>query len=184
MANLTLLQDLQSILEEPSQPEAIFSKLLPVLGEVLQCDRCFLYLRHPDLKLGRTSHCWRRNAQFPEVFDLEWKKEPESLPDEDPLFAAALQAKPSVFVEDVETADPAVVNRKFEHENFGHRALIHTHLTQNGRLWGILQPCIFEQPRVWTGADHAVIQLMEEKVTPLATTFVQNANLQRYSSVS
>jgi GAF domain-containing protein len=162
---------LQPILQSQAPPEHVFALLLPVLGRILSCDRCFLYLRDPHTKLGKVPFCWRRISTIPEVFDIDWKLEPDSLID-DPLFMAALEAKPSVFVEDVETADPKIVNRRFEQENFGHRALIHAHLCENGLLWGILQPCIFGKPRVWTEIDHAVMSQVEQSITPLAIAYV------------
>jgi GAF domain-containing protein len=162
---------LQAILQSEASPDDIFTALLPALGEILQCDRCFLYLRNPHNELGKVPFCWRRTLDIPEVLDIDWKLEPKSL-DQDPLFVAALQAKPSVYVEDVETADPQVVNRDFEQENFGHRALIHAHLRQDGLLWGILQPCIFGQPRIWTDSDRAIMTEVEQVITPLAIAYV------------
>jgi len=158
-------------------PDTAISTLMTFLGEALHCDRCFLYLRNPSSSIGKVTHCWRRNSQFPNLLDPDWKPEPESLPDEDPLFAAALNAEPSIFVEDVETADPSVVNREFEQANFGHRALVHAHLVKNGQLWGVLQPCVFGQPRVWTDRDRAVINQVEQAITPLAISLVKTANV-------
>jgi hypothetical protein len=109
------------------------------------------------------------------VSTTEWVKEPESLSKEDPLFAAALRTDASVFVEDVETASPEVVNRDFEAENFGHRALVHAHLCQDGSLWGVLQPCVFGQPRVWSEFDRFVMNQVTERITPLAVTYVKAA---------
>lgn len=189
MADQALPEVLEKILATDSKPDAVFSALLPALGEVLHCDapqelagrpsvhRCFLYLRNPQTNIGKIPYCWLRSDEYPDVTDSEWKKEPESLPNEDPLFAAALRAEPSVFVEDVETADPQVVNRDFEQKNFGHRALIHAHLCQDGLLWGILQPCVFGQPRVWTEFDRFVIAQIEKKITPLAVTYVKAAGI-------
>lgn len=162
---------LQAIFQN-HDPDRVFAELLPLLGQTLNCDRCFLYLRHPQTKMGKATHCWRRNLQIPEVLDPDWKPEPDSLPQDDSLFAAALRAEPSIFVEDVKTADPRVVNRCFEQENFGHRALIHAHLRQDGALWGILQPCLFEQPRAWTESDHALITQVTQQLTPLAIAYV------------
>jgi len=88
------------------------------------------------------------------------------------MFAAALQAHPSIFVEDVETADAETLNRQFERENFGHRALIHAHLCDHNQLWGILQPCVFEHPRQWSPTDHALIQDMVGRLTPYAIQYV------------
>jgi len=164
---------LQAIVESNDEPDAIFAALLPALVEVLNCDRCFLYLRNPETRMGKATHCWRRSDQYPNILDPDWKEEPASLPDDDPLFAAALRAEPSVYVEDVETAGPTVVNRAFEQENFGHRALIHAHLRQDGQLWGILQPCVFNQPRIWTDDDRSLMTQLEQKITPLAIHYVQ-----------
>lgn len=156
-----------------NDPEAIFAALLPALGEVLQCDRCFLYLRHPQTRMGKVVGCWRRCPDYPDVTDADWQPEPASLAEEDPLFAAALRAEPSIFVEDVETADPAVVNQAFERQNFGHRALIHAHLRQQDQLWGILQPCVFGQPRQWSAGDRAVIAELEHRLPGSAVAYVQ-----------
>lgn len=156
-----------------NDPEAIFAALLPALGGVLQCDRCFLYLRHPETRIGKVVGSWRRSPKYPDVTDRDWKPEPASLAQEDPLFAAALRAEPSIFVEDVETADPKVVNQAFEHQTFGHRALIHAHLRQQGQLWGILQPCVFEQPRRWSAEDRALIGALERRLTASAVAYVQ-----------
>jgi GAF domain-containing protein len=178
MTNIALPDTIQSILAKNSEPDSTFAAILPALGEVLQCDRCFLYLRNPQTKLGKVAYCWRKNPEIPEIINSEWELEPESLPKEDPLFAAAIRANPSIYVEDVETANPEVVNKEFERQQFGHRALIHAHLCQDGQLWGILQPCVFGQKRVWSEFDHAIINQLESKLTPLAVTYVQLAAMQ------
>lgn len=164
---------LEKILAVDSEPDQVFTALLPALCEVLQSDRCFLYLRSPYTSMGKVAYCWRRQPEYPDVSTTEWAKEPESLAATDPLFAASLRAAPSIFVDDVETASPDVVNLAFEREHFGHRALIHAHLCQDGLLWGILQPCIFNQPRVWTAADKSIINSVTEKITPLAVAYVK-----------
>ena len=165
---------LSKIFSENNTSEAIFSALLPVLGDILQCDRCFLYVRHPQTKIGKVVSCWCRSPEYPVVMDPDWKKEPDALANEDPLFAAALRTDPSVFVEDVETADPSVVNKDFEHKTFGHRALIHAHLCYKNQLWGILQPCIFDRPRVWTEADRSIISTTLDKLTPIVVDYVKH----------
>ncbi|MCY7322995.1 MAG: GAF domain-containing protein [Phormidesmis sp. CAN_BIN36] len=146
-----------------------FNKLVAELGESLQCDRCFLYLRHPETKLGKVPFCWVRSSEIPTVYDQQWKPEPKSLASEDPMFAAALRCAPSIFVEDVETADPQVLNSQFEQ----HRALVHGHLCHDKQLWGVLQPCIFGRPRVWTEGDRAAIAEVIAQITSTAITFIQ-----------
>src|SRR4028119_554934 len=95
MTDQILPQVLEQILSDSKTADAVFSALVPALGEVLNCDRVFLYLRNPETQRGRVPYCWRRNSNYPDVSGTEWKKEPESLGEEDPLFAAALRTKPS-----------------------------------------------------------------------------------------
>jgi GAF domain-containing protein len=175
MTDIALPGTIQSVLNKYSEPDALFSALLPMLGQVLKCDRCFLYLRHPESKLGRITHCWRRNADIPDIGSPEWELEPPSLPQEDPMFAAALRTDPSIYVEDVETADPSVLNKEFERKSFGHRALIHAHLCHNGQLWGVLQPCIFGRSRVWSDSDSVIVTQLEAKLVPLVVEYVNKS---------
>lgn len=152
--------------------DEIFDQTLPALGRQLQCDRVFVYLRSPQYYVGRVPFCWQRHEAIPRVYDPDWKAEPRSLPYEDPMFAAALQAQPSLFIEDVETASPEAVNRDFEAQTFGHRALIHAHLCIERKLWGILQACIFDQPRCWNQSDHRLIERTVGWFSPLAMEHV------------
>ncbi|MBD2446239.1 GAF domain-containing protein [Nostoc sp. FACHB-152] len=184
MTDLALPVAIQSVFDQHSEPDAILSNLMPALGEVLQCDRCFLYSRNPETKFGRVSHCWRRNQDIPEIGDPDWKLEPAGLPDEDPMFAAALRTAPSIYVEDVETADPKVLNKEFERQNFGHRALIHAHLSQDGQLWGILQPCVFSEQRTWSERDRAIITQLESKLVPVLIDYVKKAPIPTISDVA
>lgn len=156
-------------------PTAVLTALMPALGERLACDRVFLYLRSPETQLGRVPFCWQRRPDIPRIYDPDWKPEPATLTDEDPMFAAAIATQPTIFVEDVETADAAVVNRAFEAKTFGHRALVHAHLCYAGQLWGILQPAVFGRPRRWSTADQALIQAATERITPLAVEYVRSA---------
>lgn len=160
--------------EHPTLADSI-EQALPWLGEQLNCDRVFLYVRSPQTQLGRVPFCWVRHADIPKVYDPDWKYEPPSLPERDPMFAAALQAQPSLFIKDVQTANPDMVNRDFEARNFGHRALIHAHLCIERKLWGILQACTFEDPREWSRSDR---HLIEQAVGWLAPYVMEYVNRQ------
>ena len=164
----SLLPAVQTALAHAHEPAAAFQAILQLVGEYLHADRCFLYVRNPAAGRGRIAFCWRRTPAIPDPRH-DWQDDTTDLPQQDPLFRAALAARPSVYVEDVETAPPTVLNRAFEHETFGHRALIHAHITENGQLWGILQPCLFGQPRAWTPAEHAAV----ESVLPLLLPVIQ-----------
>ncbi|MEG3439972.1 GAF domain-containing protein [Pannus brasiliensis CCIBt3594] len=152
-------------------PREVFDAFLPVLGEILQVDRCFLLVRDP-VRRYHEIFCWRRSDEFPDTSTGGWEKERE-WEREDPMFAAALACKPSIFVEDIETAPPNVLNRRFERENLGHRALIHGHLCRDGRLRGILQPCVFDRPRIWSEFDRSVIGSALDRLTSIVVDYVR-----------
>lgn len=172
MTSSTLPNTLNSVFEQHSQPKALFDALMPALGEILKCDRVFLYVRNPNTKIGIVPVCWRLLSSIPEVLDSDWKLEPASLTSEDPMFAAAVRTEPSIYIEDVETASPDVLSVEFERSSFGHRALVHAHLCHENQLWGILQPCMFNTPRAWSQFDHEVISSVETLLTPAVVKYV------------
>ncbi|HEY9618810.1 MAG TPA: GAF domain-containing protein [Crinalium sp.] len=171
MTAYTLPSTLEAVFSEHTKPEALFEALLPALCEVLQSDRCFLHLRNPQTRMYK-SICWKRKPEFPDVTTEGWEPEMEWELD-DPMFAAALRTAPSIFVDDIETASPEVLNVEFEREYLGHRALVHAHIGRDGALWGILQPCVFNHPRVWTDFDRFVINQLTEKLFPIVRSYVQ-----------
>jgi GAF domain-containing protein len=166
--------DLEKVFAAYSQPEELFTALLLEVCEALQTDRCFLMVRNPSQRLYRI-FCWRRSPNFPDVATDKWQKE-DPWEEDDPMFAAALRADPSIFVEDVTTAAPEVLNRDFEQNNFGHRALVHAHICQDGLLHGVLQPCIFEHPRIWSESDRAIVAQVIEKIRPWAVSYGATAH--------
>lgn len=171
----TLPPALQEVFRFHDQPESLFAALLPALCDTLQTDRCFLEVRNPHTRMHQNI-CWRRYLELPDTSTNGWQPEQE-WEKADPLFAAALRTEDSIFVEDVETAAPTVLNREFERQYFGHRALIHAHICQNQQLWGILQPCIFGKPRIWSNFDRAVIHQLTEALTPIVVSYVQVAGI-------
>ncbi len=166
-----LPDEIVQILNQSQPPIALLAALMPAIGKFLQCDRCFVYLRDPQTRMGGVPFCWRQDVAIPEIYNESWQLEPESLASEDPMFAAALRTEPSIFVEDVQTASDRTLNRQFEAENFGHRALIHAHLCQDGQLWGVLQPCVFDRPRHWTQIERETFDLLVFNITPIAVRY-------------
>jgi len=116
------------------------NQVVEIVGTMLEADRCFLYVRQPHLGRGRTAFCWRKNQDVPDKNTVKpnWQIDTNELTAQDPLIRAGLALNPSVYVYDVETTTPEVLNRQFERETFGHQALIHAHIQGNQRLWGIL----------------------------------------------
>ncbi|UOQ52342.1 GAF domain-containing protein [Hymenobacter cellulosivorans] len=150
--NSPALTDLHAVLTSPAPPADTLQHALDLVGPHLAVDRCFLYVRDPKQGRGRIAFVWRLHEAVPDPRH-DWQDDTTELPKQDPLFRAALAAQPSVFVDDVHAAGPEVLNREFERTTFGHRALVHAHITEQGQLWGILQPCVFGHPRHWTAAE-------------------------------
>jgi GAF domain-containing protein len=164
------------------EAQVTFSQLVISLGTLLECDRCFLYLRDPETCIGRVEFCWVRDSSISMIYDTDWKREPKLLSKKDPMFAAALRTESSIFVEDVRLESPNILSQAFEEDNFGHRALIHAHLCQSNQLWGILQPCIFKSTRKWKETEKDIINQIVLNVTPIAVDYVlmnkkQNFNM-------
>lgn len=166
-----------ALLTRRQPPEATLNQVVEQVGKALRADRCFLYVRQPGRQHGRIAFCWRKDDTIPDVIQPDWQPERRTadttdLAQEDPLFRAAVTLKPSVFVDDVETAGPDVLNQDFEHKTFGHRALIHAHVTHEGQLWGILQPCLFGQPRHWTESEKTQIEAILPPLQPIIAAYV------------
>ncbi len=167
----TLSEKIASIVGQAQAPETTLNQVVEQVGRWLNADRCFLYLRQPLLKRGRVAMCWRKNDTIPDAFQPDWRED-TNVADKDPLFRAAITLQPSVYVDDVETAGSDVVNQAFEAENFGHRALIHAHVTGGGHLWAVLQPCLFGQPRHWTDNEKTQIEAILPVLQPVIADFV------------
>ncbi len=164
------------LLTDAGQPlPQLAQTLLPTICEVLQTDRCFLQIRQPEQRLYQIL-CWQY-PEFPDLTTDGWQSE-EPWEQEDPMFAAALRAAPSIFVEDIETASPETLNRDFERQHMGHRALIHGHICQKGALWGILQPCVFGAPRRWSETDRRFVLDLIDRIRPLVVQYGQSAQIQ------
>jgi GAF domain-containing protein len=157
--------------------EEKLDRLMHALLKEMEVDRCFLYLRNPYQEKGKIAFCACRDSSVPDAKEQQWKKDTGDLPKQDPLFAAALGLQPSIFVDDILTAPPEVLNKNFETGTFGHRSLIHAHIVYDGHLWGILQPSMFRTPRQWTPQDKAFILALVVLMTPLVVEFMQGKNV-------
>jgi GAF domain-containing protein len=178
MADLNSLSaTITNLLAQHHPPDATLNQVVEQVGKALNADRCFLYVRQPARQHGRIAFCWRKNDTIPDVIQPDWQDDTTDLPQDDPLFRAAITLKPSVYVADVETAGSDVLNREFEHKTFGHRALIHAHITREGDLWGILQPCLFGQPRQWTPEEKTEIEAILPLLQPVIAAYVNEGSL-------
>ncbi|UPL49391.1 GAF domain-containing protein [Hymenobacter sublimis] len=166
------LAELTAVLAAGSPPAEALQRALNLIGPHLRADRCFLYVRDPAQARGRIALVWRLDEAVPDPRH-DWQDDTGELPKQDPLFRAALAARPSVYVEDVHEAGPEVLNQEFERRTFGHRALVHAHITDNGQLWGILQPCVFGHPRHWTAAERDYLDAAVPLLLPVVQEYVR-----------
>lgn len=93
---------------------------------------------------------------------------------EDPLYRAALELKPSIYVEDLNrAASEVLLNLEFEKEHMFHTAFIHGHAhwpplipeestaeheSVGRQFYGSMQPAVFDGPRVWGKEVHDLIE--------------------------
>lgn len=166
-----LPEALNRLFEQFTEPADLFTALVAELGTALPCDRCFLYLREPSQKRGIITHCWSRDADADAWIGADWLEDPTA--PEDPLMTIALRTPVAVFVDDIETAGSAIVDRAYEREKFRHRALVHAPIYQDDLLIGILECSIVAVPRVWTAGDRQLIAHLQTKLMEPTSAYLK-----------
>ncbi|MEO0802097.1 MAG: GAF domain-containing protein [Cyanobacteria bacterium J06642_2] len=153
---------LQAVFEQNHAPDALFVALMPAVVDALQCDRCFLFLRDPQRQLTRITHGYSRYPRRPTMVQTRWNRDSPDLNAKDPLTASAYRSPEAHFIEDIETAAPGTLNLTLERSVFGHRALVHAPIYHQAMFYGVLEPCMFDVPRVWTERDREIILALQQ----------------------
>jgi GAF domain-containing protein len=156
---------------ESDDPQTVFDALMPVVGAALSAERCFLYLRDGSTNRGATVATWSADGKWPDRRG-PFEQEPDDLFVLDPMMGLAAKDPTALFIEDIETAGPDVLNLEFERD-FLHRALIHAPVYDEGELLGILEPCTFGEPHVWTEDDKSLTAAVQERLGPVAGKFMR-----------
>jgi GAF domain-containing protein len=156
---------------ESEDAQEVFDALMPALCATLSADRCFLYLRDGSSGRGGTVASWSADERWP---DMRRPFEPEidDLFTIDPMMGIASRNPEALFIDDVETAGPETLNLDFERD-FGHRALIHAPVYDEGELIGILEPCAFGDPHPWTEKDRTLTVAVQERLGPVAGAWLR-----------
>ena len=162
---------LEQLFERDLEPDALLTALLPALGELLPCDRCFLYLRDPFKGQGSITHCWALDGCTAGWIGADWLEGPNAPPD--PLMTIALRTPVAVFVEDIETAGNEVVDRTYERAIFQHRALVHAPIYFNDTLIGILECSVFKTPRAWSKDDRHLIAALQARLIAPTQAYIK-----------
>ena len=157
--------------------DAKLNELMRLYAAALDCQRCILYCREPDLRRANTTHAWwsPENEEYAVTweswFSAEWVDEgPPNA--EDPLFAAALVSPDAIYIDDIENDPTGLVNLEFEQRIFKHSALIHAPIYYEGKCYGILEPSAFGKPRHWSAADRAITAWAQAQLGPIVAGFV------------
>jgi GAF domain-containing protein len=75
MNNLALPKILHSLFEKQNNLDVSLTALMAITVKLLDCDRCFLYVRDPDTRLGKAAFCFCRNNKIPDVTGSQWQRE-------------------------------------------------------------------------------------------------------------
>ena len=160
-----------AVLDETDTHEML-RELVSSLGVILPCERCGLFLRNPINRLSKLTHLWYLRDEHRLIRANYWHKESPTLATNDPMFRKALIDRRALFISDISTENPGVVNVEYELANFGHKALIHAPIHFNGKMYGILEACVFEKPRMWTNDNRKIITYLQENIAPRVASYV------------
>jgi GAF domain-containing protein len=172
MAGTMVSAKLQELFRSARDHDKLFAALMPEISRELDCGRCLLFLRDPDSWQSACTHGWWDRPEHGFGRDKSWRKQSQELAMKDPMFAEALHNPVALFIDDIETADPKLVNRDYEAREFKHRALIHAPLFHKGKCYGILEPCVFGRARAWSKRDREVTAWLQERMGAPAAEYV------------
>jgi hypothetical protein len=50
--------------------------------------------------------------------------------------------------------------------------LVHAPLYHDGLMYGVLEPCVMEVPRVWSAADREIVAMVQTRIAAMVATYV------------
>lgn len=172
--------ELEAIFHKANSDEELLSQVLPVLGNLLKCDCCFLYLRHPQHQFGKISHYWTASDQYPDMVEPDWHSEPEALLDS-PLFEAAIATEHSVFVKNIDTEYASL--RDIDPFIRTERSIAQGHIVKQDQLWGILRVCTFKRTRNWMQFDRSLIIHSIQRLQSTVVNYMEQAAVSKEATV-
>ena len=171
---LNLPSPLDSVFKNTEDLPLFFDNLMYGMVELLRCDRCYLYIRDPQLQTYQIPHCYCVHPEIPNLVQTRSDTESYYRQESDPLFAAAMSGAPHIYIEDTEKLFYSNDNCAFWQQNYlEHKALIQAHIFIDGELWGIIQAAQYDRSRPWTKFDRGLISQIVDKITPLVVVYVK-----------
>jgi len=188
----------------PADLEAIFTihkdnlhtlleEFMPVFCDHVKADRIFLQPRNPHTRVCKVMQ-WRRDPDIPrpaipgaEEVDGWFVEDKWEI--EDPLWRAAMELKPSIYVEDLEkSGKEGVLNIDFEKSYMFHTAFIHGHAhwppissgvsddeSMKRQFFGSVQPAVFDGPRVWSPEVRLLVEKCLIRIAPFMKAYGRTA---------
>ncbi len=173
----TIPDALRTWAESDATPDEKLHEFVCLYAAALECERCIIYARQPELRRATTTHAWwspekeEYTVTWPSWFSDEWVDEgPPNA--EDPLYAAALVNPEPVYIDDIAKDSSGLVNYAFEEPTFKHTGLIHAPMYFAGKCYGILEPSRFGKPRHWTAADRAITTWAQAQLGSIVAAYV------------
>lgn len=165
---------LDNIFANTNDLSKFFDRLMYGMVELLNCDRCYLYIRDPQSQIYKIPHCYRVHPEIPDLTQTQEDTESFYCSETDPLFAAALSCEPTIYIENVEQLIHDSKECFIWQRNYSeYKALMQAHISMSGELWGIIQAAHFNHPRPWTQFDRNLVLQIIDKITPLVTVYVK-----------
>lgn len=201
MTLLNLPSPLDKVFAERNDMSVFFDRLMASLAQLLDCDRCYLYLRDPKFYFCQIPHCYCAVPEIPDLRQTEKKTESFYSTKSDPLLAAAFNCSLPIFIEDLEqilnrldnksellekrqeeiSQEAKILlgtkvssdNQEWKQEYVGQKSLIQAPIYQGNRLWRFIQAAQFNRRRPWTKFDRSLVSLTVDRITPLITMYVK-----------
>ena len=180
MSLLNLPSPLDTIFADTENLSVFFERLTIGLVELLKCDRCYIYIRDPRFHSYQIPYCYCARPEVPNIVKPQTSTESHLLK-ADPLFAAALNCEPSIFIEDTsKTQDDRFFQLHFDEgdsyskqQYLEPKAIVQAHICLGNELWGIIQASQFDRPRPWTKFDRSTISIVTDRITPLVSMYAR-----------
>lgn len=147
-------------------------KLMSAIVSEMNTDRCFIYMRDPIKRQTAFTHGYTPLEDWRSFDGGGWSREPDPETLGEPMLKKAFTDPTALFIEDIETAAPGVLNKSMERSVFGHRALVHAPIYHETRFYGILEIAVRREPRVWTAADRSLVEWLQPRVAKIAAEYL------------
>ena len=184
MSLVNLPKPLDNIFNSSDDLPQLFDRLMVAMVELLECDRCYLYVRDPELLVGQILHCHCVDSSIPNLKNCNPHSESLYVAEKDPLFAAALQCERPIFIDRLDSISNSDRDIEFFRQYYREqKSLIQAHICSQDRLWGILQASQFNRSRPWTKFDRTVIYTVLDRISRSVTVYVKkhlSHTLQKY----